>query len=224
MRKRLHAAGCSFTYGDGLQDCWIPEIGEAGKKPSKLAWPTLLGQKLDIQANNLAVPGGSNILAISKLLEANLRSGDIVIVLWTFFTRREFFGKTRAGEWNKTYFDLISSLSCNTDVIMTNLIDIHNFTTYLTSINVNVYYMFVDKFTRSEVDPYFHKLFDKLLPEVMKYSINEDTYVPIQAMFQRGQIKPGLDGGHPGEEWHSLIAERIYRLYFKGMVEQKSLL
>jgi hypothetical protein len=52
MNDRLIAFGCSNTYGEGLEDCWIPEFRKHGPKPSKVAWPQILADKMGRECVN----------------------------------------------------------------------------------------------------------------------------------------------------------------------------
>lgn len=88
---RIVAFGCSHTYGHGLEDC-IGEGGAPGPDPSKMAWPSLLAQKLKISnVCNMGVPGVGNKFIAHSLLNFNLQKTDLVVVLWSFLSRRHFF-------------------------------------------------------------------------------------------------------------------------------------
>ena len=87
--SRLVAFGCSNTYGEGLPDCW--DDGEAGPKPSKYVWPQLLADDLNLECVNLSVPGTSNKQICNDILNTDFKSTDIVVIMWTFFSRTCFF-------------------------------------------------------------------------------------------------------------------------------------
>ncbi len=87
--SRLVAFGCSNTYGEGLPDCWINN--DAGPTPSKFAWPQLLADNLNLECVNLSVPGTSNKQICNDILNTDLKSTDIVVIMWTFFSRSCFF-------------------------------------------------------------------------------------------------------------------------------------
>ena len=102
MSRRLFAFGCSNTYGEGLPDCWQPEIHLYGEEPSKLAWPQLLADDLNLECRNIAIPGCSNKHITNRMLNTDLEEkftkDDTVVFLWTYFSRSCFFqeeGKPR---------------------------------------------------------------------------------------------------------------------------------
>ena len=92
MFNRLQSFGCSFTYGQGLSDCFHIENSIDPSKdnytpPSKFAWPALLAENLSIQHTNNSQPGSSNKYILYKILEADINSSDIVAIMWTSFIR-----------------------------------------------------------------------------------------------------------------------------------------
>ena len=87
--SRLITFGCSNTYGEGLEDCWINN--DSGPEPSKFAWPQLLADNLNLECVNLSVPGTSNKQICNDILNTDFESTDIVVIMWTFFSRTCFF-------------------------------------------------------------------------------------------------------------------------------------
>lgn len=92
MFKRLLSFGCSFTYGQGLSDCFRIENSIDPSKdnftpPSKFAWPNRLADKLSIQCLNHSQPGSSNKYILYKILESDIDSSDLVTIMWTSFVR-----------------------------------------------------------------------------------------------------------------------------------------
>ena len=65
--NRLIAFGCSNTFGQALEDCWDYEKNDVGEYPSKLAWPSVLSKKLDLECHNHALPGASNKLIMNQI-------------------------------------------------------------------------------------------------------------------------------------------------------------
>lgn len=82
--SRIVAFGCSNTFGQGLQDC---VTGSIHQPPSKLAWPAVLGRKLNLPVANFGIPGASNLEIIHKITQTKLRPGDRVFVLWSYLDR-----------------------------------------------------------------------------------------------------------------------------------------
>lgn len=76
MRAAFH--GCSFTYGEGFSE-----------DQRKLhAYPYLIAEKLQLDADNLACPGNSNYRIFMQASESILKENyDIVFCQWTALNR-----------------------------------------------------------------------------------------------------------------------------------------
>ena len=83
---RLVAFGCSETYGNGLDDCWIG-IEKQSPNPSKYAWPQVLADKLGIECVNKGFGGSSNKQILNIILNFDFKPDDIVFIRWTYFAR-----------------------------------------------------------------------------------------------------------------------------------------
>lgn len=83
--SRLVAFGCSNTAGQALPD-YNDDYGH-----SKHAWPQLLGDKLGLSVVNLGKGGQSNKFICSQVLDTELHKDDLVVFMWTFFSRTCFF-------------------------------------------------------------------------------------------------------------------------------------
>lgn len=95
---RLVAFGCSHTYGHGLSDCNIPLINGPGPKPSKFAWPELVGQELNLEVVNMGKSGASNLEILSRILDFEFLETDLVIVQWTHTIRDLLFSASSADQ------------------------------------------------------------------------------------------------------------------------------
>lgn len=85
--SHLVVNGCSFTYGDGLDD------------PTTQAWPALLANKLGVPVVNIAMGGTSNDRIYRKTVDYFLKdvgSNPFYIIGMTSDTRREEY--RRSGE------------------------------------------------------------------------------------------------------------------------------
>jgi hypothetical protein len=88
--SRLITHGCSFTYGEELQD------------PSVSSWPSLLANQLDVELVNLAKPAYSNDAILQDLVAQDINQiptdhppgwenyTDLVIICWTSNLRMRF--------------------------------------------------------------------------------------------------------------------------------------
>lgn len=83
---RLVAFGCSFTYGQGLEDCFVPPLWP-GPIPSKFAWPQLVANEMNMDCINMSRPGSSNKEILNTLLNFKFNSTDVVVIMWSFLER-----------------------------------------------------------------------------------------------------------------------------------------
>lgn len=100
---RLHTFGCSITQGFALPDIVRPltpeQEAQLGRpfhwtdvhinQPSIHAWPARLAQRLSVPVDNHARRGAcfQQISRQCAAARANIRSGDVVIVMWTYISR-----------------------------------------------------------------------------------------------------------------------------------------
>lgn len=85
---RLLAFGCSYTFGSAMPDAW-PMRGDLD--PSRYAWPELLSQRLNYEPVNLAKGGAGNLEILWEIMSTDFKSDDLVIIMWTHFTRLNDF-------------------------------------------------------------------------------------------------------------------------------------
>ena len=85
---RIYACGCSFTYGDELQN---PKIS---------AWPTLVAEKLNATVNNDAVLGGTNVRTVYQTVKNIQDNYDLYLIAWTTYSRFTFYKSDNNFETN----------------------------------------------------------------------------------------------------------------------------
>lgn len=85
--KKLWAFGDSYTFGHDLSDCTTNT-----ESPSNLTYAALLAQELNCEYKCLAMGYYANNAITRTIIENidNINKKDIVLVMWTFPTRREF--------------------------------------------------------------------------------------------------------------------------------------
>lgn len=83
---RLITFGCSFTAGIGL-----PDIYPRHDITSSLGWPSLLGEKLNLEVVNKGKGGSGNLEILYNILNTEFEETDTVIVLWSSFLRHDRF-------------------------------------------------------------------------------------------------------------------------------------
>ena len=104
--QRVVAFGDSCTRGECLPD--VPKGLYSPATPwSKYSWPELLAEKLGVPCVNQGQGRASNRVITQKLWEFEVKSTDLVVVLWTFPERlyihrhklrgREPNGRKRSG-------------------------------------------------------------------------------------------------------------------------------
>jgi len=206
--QRLVTFGCSFTYGEGLKDCWIP-VGETmgpGHTASKYAWPQLVANKLNCDVLNQGWGGASNKYIWHKMLHTELNNNDIVVFLWTYHNRMCFFdhsdkhsriiiqdidNKNQSIEKRKLaklYFRHIYR-EYDSVIDMWNRINFSKL--YLDNHNIKNYHFILEKNLEWPVPDW-----------------NCTDYIPID--FNKDNYPLAEDNKHPGEEAQSVVADRIF--------------
>ena len=195
--SRLVTFGCSYTYGQGMADCYITDT-KPGPVPSVYAWPTVLAKYLNRECVNLSVPGCSNKRICYDLVNANFKEDDLVIVSWTHNERSCIIKETEIidiGPWQFTneadsYYKHLedstdSNISCN---VYMNYVDY-----YLDKRNIKHYTTIAidDEFSRCKFN-------DTVL---MKSSFHKI----------RGKHGKSKDGLHPDRHAHKAYADELYK-------------
>lgn len=205
--SRLVAFGCSYTYGHGLPDCAVGD--NAGPEPSKFAWPSLLAEKLDRSVVNMSNPGASNTEMLWKLINFDFQPDDICIIIWSYFTRSEFYLYTESGgismreDRNNPRFYQDEDLFLEHNIIA-NLLTMDHAARYLNDLNVKSYSYIGPGWTTDKNNTRSGSLYFK--PH------NRITISNLDLSFSlyRCVVDQGLDGRHPGVKSHKLIAEALY--------------
>ena len=104
MYKRVLAFGDSFTYGHDLEDCH-------DTRPSNQTYSALLAGWLEVPYQCHAVGSNANQSITRNILNADIQSNDLVIIMWTFEERQDFLFEGDRG-WS-------SILPNNTDYFST---------------------------------------------------------------------------------------------------------
>lgn len=199
---RIVAFGCSYTYGQGLHDCFEIKTNKPGDLPSKFSWPSMLSNKMNINCANMSEPGSGNKEILHKLLNFDLKNDDIVIIMWTFSERwctLNEYGIDRLRlncvENINAYDVVFNEYDLNVDLIYRA-----NFAKfYLDSRHVKNYHLSVNKT--------YSKLIDKL-------TWNNVDFLSIDVDYIKNTTQPALDiiygTPHPGVDAHVQIANLLY--------------
>ena len=195
--SRLIAFGCSYTYGHGLADCHI-EPNLFGLNPSKLAWPNLLANMLDLEPVNCSNPGASNIHILWKLLNFDFKDDDLCVIMWTHFGRLPYSNlkyNSSIIEWDNYDNDLIRRLPEieEENIVVKNYMSIHHGYLHLLSKKI----------------PHHFIIWPSDGPLYKKHFINiPNMHGEINALLCN--IDKALDNNHPGENTHMSIATKLF--------------
>jgi len=218
---RLVVGGDSYTYGHGLKDCVVNGFAP-GPEPSKYAWPQVLASKLNVPLKNLAKPGHGNDFIINQFLSNDLHKTDIVIILWSFYTREMFFNKTKInhyGEWNEDFMRNKFTYSNPTDSFLKNIMNIATFTSYLASKSLKFYYAFLMPPVDVEVYKTYNNLKSRIIKNIAPYDISSKTLAHMVENDSKTRYPLAEDGSHPGEEWHIDLSDLIFTNIYKDTVK-----
>jgi hypothetical protein len=206
--SRLITFGCSFTYGQGLPDC---EIGnnwsDVSNTPSKLSWPFVLGNLLNIPVVNKGVPGASNNEILYHVLNFEFEPNDTVVLMWSLPNRDLYFLPNRKkkkpfrqlGIWlqgKKIYADYWIKKINESDNCVKSWISMHHAELYLKSKNINFIHF-----------PIFPQELEK----------NKPSYITLSNYFNLGfeYVDECVNDKHPGTESHKKNANTIYRILYE---------
>ena len=197
----IYFFGDSFTYGDELSD-------------RNCAWPFLLGQMLDCPVTNFGVPGASNEYIIRKTLE-KLDEGnpELVFLSWTDCNRREFYKDTLITTNTSTAerFDFVKHYYSDWHD------SLHSFSNWACQVrtmrgyleSLNIPYWFTCSLGNKLV---WEQYQDSDEFEKWNKQIVDKKFIgwPQQDFIDWTATFPLAPGGHPLEQGHKNIAEKIY--------------
>ena len=195
--SRLIAFGCSYTYGQGMADCYITNT-KPGPVPSQYAWPNVLSKLLDKECLNLSVPGCSNKRICYDILNTEFKQDDTVIVSWTHNERTCIVKETEiidVGPWQYTY---------EADSYYKHLENTND-----SNISLNVYMNYIDyyldkksilHYTTIAIDDEFYRC------DFNNTDLMQTSFHNIRA--KHGKAKDGL---HPNRNAHKEYANELYK-------------
>jgi hypothetical protein len=229
--KRLIAAGCSLTYGHGLPDCVDKNNKKhPGPNPSKMAWPSLIADKLNRSCINLSCPGASNKQIWHTLLNFNFEPDDIVIVYWSFIHRYCFltdkmseFLNFKSNVNSESMFDINNNQQKNNfyyknlfteyDSILDFYLRVRDADTYLLSQNVEkIIHLTIEDPTESST--WYRNTKPDPAPIVNKSFSQSPKFAKINSIADKNTIwvDMALDNDHPGVLSHQLFANQLFNL------------
>lgn len=184
---RLVTFGCSLTQGFGLDS-------PKSIKPSKKAWPSILGGFFDCPVINRGYPGASNKEIHWNILNYNFRPDDIVVVLWSWKDRWCVLNEPslkRVNSWDGTERSEYFFNNLQNDFDMS--VDLHQ------RIQHAAYYIPV---------PNFHAYCSRSHRRDFKWFDVEMMDCDIESI-RKTHPKAPFDH-HPGEQAHITYAKELY--------------
>jgi len=204
----IYAIGDSFTYGDELSS-------------QEQAWPSVLSKKIGKQITNLGKPASGNKRMVKRAIDAVNNKSELIIIGWSDCNRQEFADDIGiydiwAGRNYKAF-----KLQDPTHRI--NLIK------YMTAYDTPKYYyadwlrqiILIQSLCKLHKIPcvmfvacgsqlshtHYYKQFERLISAI-DHSMFVDNMFTSVAKWTYGT--PHGPNGHPLEQGHEIIAEKIY--------------
>lgn len=214
--SRLITFGCSNTYGEGLPDCWVNN--QVGPYPSKFAWPQLTADSLNLECINLSVPGTSNKQICNDILNTDFIQSDIVVIMWTYFTRTCFFQhnaeskrilvqditnnffSSERKKYNTTYY---RTFYTETNSIIENYMYINLSRYMLNKKGIKNFHVSCDEDQSSYSD--FKIPSESISSTLPRWNCVDLNIFNLNSIF----LDRALDGMHPGFETHKKASEEI---------------
>lgn len=209
------AVGDSFTFGAELPGI-PPDLGIFGNDynkqiidPSPLAWPQLLGNKLQQPVTNLGLVGSSNSRIFRRSIQAcSTNTYDLVVCAWTSLERMDitYQGKecaTSAGNpvwpWVKAYYLDHYTVDHATETWLAQLLGLQSYFKQRQQ-----QYIFVNA-----INPFISQKYGHLVDQ-----IDQTYYLNWNSSFQsRTHGLPQGPRGHFLEEGHQVVAQQLFEFY-----------
>lgn len=201
---RLVAFGCSYTFGQALPDVH-PLPLPPDRVPSKLAWPSILANKLGYDCVNKGIPGSGNFEILLRIFQEKYQPDDVVVIGWSHFTRHDFYKIIDKNYSGKRILDkdpdfkkiILQSKFTDQEYRLNssvkNWLCISHANLFLTQLKLKNYFYLNTVDWEAEPNPDFIPLSNNL-------GIFPKDYV----------IDYGLDGIHSGIKSQELLANLIY--------------
>lgn len=186
---RIIAFGCSYTYGHGLPDC-PDDNGSPGPVHSKIAFPSLVAQRLDCNYVNLGKSGNSNKEIWNDILQFDFRENDIALITWTYYSRFCIIKSDkvqRINPWNTRDKLFFMNYSNRNDMLLDFYTRLNHINAYLQNKKI--------------------KSFNYVIEDNEKNTPEWST-VDILGLFKK--IDEADDKCHPGVDSHTIFASEIY--------------
>jgi hypothetical protein len=192
--NRFVTFGCSFTEGFKLVD-------------KQTTWPYMLGKQFNVDVDNRGKIGSSNLQILADVLSYQFISGDVVVILWSWFARDTLMNNKNKGLWQNIHVgdnaDAVvqwAKYHNDIDMLTRSWLYIHHVEQHLTNKGITLY-----NFTTNE-DLFLFK--PAFIPTMVEYpNVKEIT-----------SIYGTVDGMHPNDASHKQIAIQLSKTILKDTV------
>ena len=207
---RLHAFGCSHTYGEGITKQDLPPNNKTlPLYPSIHSWAAILANSINFTLINHAIPGSSNHGILNQVKNARFKKGDVAAILFTYYNRSIYYtddgdcdhinlpDPNKSLSWTKQskgFYRLYSEYHME----QISLYDIEHTYLYLQSLNIPFIAMFVKPISDT------HK------SSVIRQMIL-DADRPIHNVVY-SQYKDDQRWGADGDHWSKPVHKRIAKI------------
>ena len=194
--SRLIAFGCSYTYGHGLEDC-VDEFMMPGPTASKLAWPQLLADKLNLECLNEGIPGASNKQIWHKIINYDFGPTDMIFILWSSNQRHCIINEDLTiesiGHWSNTKISKAYFKYLHNDIDQ--------------SIDTNLRISHCNYYLNDKGIKHYNILFKKQQIE----NFNNTKILNVDFRDLKHKMPRAVDKLHPGKKAHETFANNIYK-------------
>lgn len=197
--NRLVAFGCSLTYGHGLPDCFIPPY-DPGEEPSKLAWPQLVADKLNLECINLSSPGSSNKRIWHNIINFEFEKNDLVFIMWSYKERSAILIGPNTVE------DLATWIKDKRSMAYYKFL----YNDYDSSIQSKLYVSHANLFLKEKNIAVYNLITDKKYKNIFELANNTISHIPLYISDNYINKYPkALDNSHPGIECNQVFSNDI---------------
>jgi len=201
--QRLITFGCSLTQGQAL---------EKDVEYSKLAWPFLLGQKLNLSVTNKGRNGSSVKRIWWDIVNFKFDKSDVVVILWTHFDRWCVINEHGDEDWDIPFDDSDQDYNDTTD-IQNRMINKQSEAWYkyfhkeydMTQ-NAFLHINHADLYLKNKVKHVFHL---KASEPDRVADFNETQFLKTNIDEIRNHFPKATDNWHPGIEFQQEYASKI---------------
>lgn len=194
---RLIAFGSSYTYGDGLPDTY-----PNNKKPSKLSWPSIMADELNLQCINMSSQGAGNRKIWHDILNFKFESDDVVFILWAFPNRHTIFDS------ESEFKNLLPWGVDNSQEAVAFYRYIY--TEYDSALNTKLYINHANQLVLLNNLKVYHLLLNEESIDLFELGGQKIDFIPLMFEESYKEIYPlSLDNLHPGEECHKAFVKDI---------------